>query len=170
MTNSNTHLDAVGTSADSKQGKATLEVERPVRSAANAGNDDFWQHLKKLPIVDGKKIVNAGVGKQERYQWLLKMQCEAVGFPVPVHEHKFHPTRKWRFDFAWPEQKLALEVEGGVYIKTHRQGHSSVNGILRDIEKYNAATVLGWRVLRCLPEHLELESGIAIQLLEQVLR
>lgn len=33
--------------------------------------------------------------------------------PEFVREHRFHPTRRWRFDFAWPDEKVALEVEGG---------------------------------------------------------
>ena len=37
----------------------------------------------------------------------LKVDC--------VKEFKFHPVRKWRFDYAVPEHKIALEVEGGVW-------------------------------------------------------
>ena len=36
--------------------------------------------------------------------------------PEPELEYRFHPFRKWRFDFAWPEQKVAVEMEGGVFI------------------------------------------------------
>lgn len=32
-----------------------------------------------------------------------------------VKEYLFHPTRKWRFDYAIPDHKIALEVEGGVW-------------------------------------------------------
>lgn len=71
--------------------------------------------------------------------------------PEPVMEHQFCPTRKFRFDFAWPEQKLALEVEGGVFI---RGAHGSISGIMRDMEKYNLAALYGWRVLRVVPEKL----------------
>lgn len=31
-----------------------------------------------------------------------------------VAEHRFHPFREWRFDYAIPELKIALEVEGGI--------------------------------------------------------
>lgn len=71
-----------------------------------------------------------------------------AGLPVPVAEHKFHPTRKWRFDYAWPDRLVALEVEGGVWAQGR---HTRGSGFVKDMEKYNAAAALGWRVLRALP-------------------
>lgn len=73
------------------------------------------------------------------------------GLPAPLTEHRFHPDRKWRFDYAWPDAKVALEVEGGVWTGGR---HTSSSGFLKDIEKYNAAARLGWRVLRCTPKTL----------------
>lgn len=64
----------------------------------------------------------------------------------PENEYVFHPIRRWRFDYAWPEKKVAVEIEGAVFIPG--KGHSSGSGISKDIEKYNAATLLGWRVMR----------------------
>lgn len=77
--------------------------------------------------------------------------CRAEKLPQPVPEYKFHPTRKWRFDYAWPEQKIALEIEGGVWTGGR---HTSGSGFMKDIEKYNTATVMGWRVLRTVPGEL----------------
>ena len=77
--------------------------------------------------------------------------CVAAGLPPPVAEHRFHPVRRWRFDFAWPEKRLAVEVEGGVFVQGR---HARGAGIRADIEKYNAAVLMGWRVLRYLPEQL----------------
>ena len=83
-----------------------------------------------------------------------------------VREYKFHPVRKWRFDYAIPEVKIALEVEGGVFKKRSYLGkdgfieqtvggrHTSGVGFLRDLEKYNAATSLGWKLLRVTPNDL----------------
>ena len=69
----------------------------------------------------------------------------------PVKEFLFHPTRKWRFDYAFPESKIALEVEGGV----HTGGrHIRPRGFLNDMEKYNTAATMGWRVLRTTPDEL----------------
>jgi very-short-patch-repair endonuclease len=56
-------------------------------------------------------------------------------------EHRFHPTRKWRFDFAWPSVKVAVECQG------YNGGHSSVVGMARDAEKFRKAAACGWTVL-----------------------
>ena len=68
-----------------------------------------------------------------------------------VKEYRFHPVRKWRFDYAIPEHLVALEVEGGVWIGGR---HTSPKGFLGDMEKYNTATTMGWKVLRTTPDDL----------------
>lgn len=73
------------------------------------------------------------------------------GVPAPVPEFKFHSERRWRFDYAWPSVKLALEVEGGIFTGGR---HINPVGFTKDMEKYNAAAVLGWRVVRCTPSTL----------------
>lgn len=88
--------------------------------------------------------------------------CAMHKLPSPVAEYQFHPTRRWRFDFAWRDEKVALEVEGGVFgyinpqtMRRHGRGaHGSVAGILNDMEKYNEAALHGWRLLRVLPGKL----------------
>lgn len=62
-----------------------------------------------------------------------------------VPEHRFHPIRKWRFDFAHLKSKVAIELEGGVYSFGR---HNRAEGFLEDMEKYNAALELGWKVFR----------------------
>jgi len=83
---------------------------------------------------------------------------QADGFPAPRREYRFHPTRKWRFDFAFPEYSLAVEVEGGVYTKGR---HTRGAGFTRDAEKYNEAALLGWRVIRVTPEHIRKGQAVA---------
>lgn len=68
-----------------------------------------------------------------------------------VKEYKFHPERRWRFDYAVPAYKIALEVEGGVWTQGR---HTRPQGFLGDIEKYNTATLMGWRVFRTTPTDL----------------
>jgi very-short-patch-repair endonuclease len=58
-------------------------------------------------------------------------------------EFKFHPTRKWRFDFAWPLKKVAIEVQGGGWVSGK---HSRPAGMAKDAEKLNEAQNLGWQV------------------------
>ena len=73
----------------------------------------------------------------------LRVEC--------VKEFRFHPVRLWRFDYAIPAHKIALEVEGGVWTGGR---HTSSVGFLKDMEKYNTATLMGWRVLRTTPDDL----------------
>lgn len=81
-----------------------------------------------------------------------KVLAQLVGFPDPATELLFHPKRKWRFDFAWEEQKLALEIHGGI----HSGGrHTRGRGFVEDRAKMNEATLLGWTVLEVTPEHIK---------------
>lgn len=58
-------------------------------------------------------------------------------------EYRFDKVRKWRFDFAHPDTKIAIEIEGGVW---NAGRHTRGLGFCRDCEKRNAATHAGWRV------------------------
>lgn len=79
-------------------------------------------------------------------------------------EYRFAPPRRWRFDFAWSEASLALEVEGGVWVQGR---HTRPTGYAKDLEKYNTATLMGWRVLRVTPEMVH--AGAALVLVQQAL-
>lgn len=76
---------------------------------------------------------------------------KSCGLPVPEMEYQFHDTRKWRFDFCWVVEKVALEVEGAIWTGGR---HSRGSGVVKDIEKYNAAALAGYMVLRCTPQEL----------------
>ena len=73
------------------------------------------------------------------------LQIKSMNLPEPVREFKFHPSRKWKFDFAWTDINLAVEIEGGVWSGGR---HSTGVGFTLDCEKYAEALCLGWRVLR----------------------
>jgi very-short-patch-repair endonuclease len=88
----------------------------------------------------------------------LAAQLSHAGLPPYQREFRFHPVRRWRLDFAWPAHKLALEVEGGVFV---RGRHSRGVGYTADCEKGNALALLGWRVLRVTGAHIK--SGQALQ-------
>ena len=74
----------------------------------------------------------------------MKMWLKALGIKFES-EYKFHQTRKWRFDIAIVENKIAIEYEG---IFSEKSGHTTHKGFLNDVEKYNTATTEGWTVLR----------------------
>lgn len=86
--------------------------------------------------------------------WLHCLACRINGdwMPLPLREHRFHPTRKWRFDFAWPGIKLAVEVEGSV--------HRIKGRFHADPEKHNAAVLLGWRLLRFTRQQIHSHQAI----------
>jgi hypothetical protein len=63
----------------------------------------------------------------------------------PEVEWVFAPPRRWRFDLAWPARMLAVEIEGGIWTGGR---HTRGKGFEADCEKYNAAVLGGWRVLR----------------------
>jgi hypothetical protein len=75
----------------------------------------------------------------------LLLQLKAAKLPTPELEVVFAPDRKWAFDYAWRPWMIALEVEGGVFVKSR---HTSGLGYTNDCEKYNAAAILGWLLIR----------------------
>lgn len=111
-----------------------------------------------------------------------------VGLPHPETEYKFHPTRKWRFDIAFPSVKVAVEIEGGIYggrvycqncgslvkqqvksgamVEVRVGGrHSRGSSFEKDAEKYNEAAILGWLVIR-LTESM-IKSGTGVEFIER---
>jgi len=76
-----------------------------------------------------------------------------------VTEHKFHPVRRWRFDYAIPEIKLAVEYHGhSGFIGKGSSGHSTIKGLTNDCEKMNSAITLGWTVLAFTALHFRLQE------------
>lgn len=91
------------------------------------------------------------------------IQDHATWLSEPETEHRFHTRRKWRFDFAWPTHMIAIEVEGGQWTGgRHQRG----KGFEDDCEKYNEATLFGWRVYRFTGD--QITRGDALALLERI--
>lgn len=97
----------------------------------------------------------------------IERLCKAVGLPEPVAEYRFHPTRKWRFDYCWPDppHQLALEVQGGIFSGGR---HTRGAALIREHEKLNAAAALGYRVVFCTPQ--DVVSGAVLGVIEPALR
>lgn len=79
------------------------------------------------------------------------------GLPSVTAEYRFHPVRKWKFDYAWPAHQVALEVEGGAFIQGR---HTRGAGFIKDLEKYSTAASMGWLVIRCTPQQLMTEQTV----------
>ena len=101
-----------------------------------------------------KKVKKVHLLYQHKYLMFFRLIGGNPSIPDPVEEFKFHPARKWRVDSCWPDQKLALEIEGGTYMK--KGGHrGSISGYVKDMEKYNALSILGYSLLRFTPQQME---------------
>ena len=94
---------------------------------------------------------------------LLLWHIKAVELPIPEREVRWHPTRKWRSDFVWEDEKVIVEVEGATYAQGR---HTRGSGFEKDAEKYNTATLMGYSVYRFTRNMVE--SGDAISTLEKV--
>ena len=97
--------------------------------------------------------------------WPLFLRlCVSQGLPAPIREHGFAlPERRWMFDVAWVPQRVALEMDGGVWGKGKRcpvckqspaGRHTRGSGWVKDTDKLNSAAAMGWRLLRCTPDTL----------------
>ena len=120
--------------------------------------------------------------KRSKGEETMALHIRAYGLPAPVREFRFaaHAVGwlgddkprgatlghilvrdglgDWRFDFAWPEQRLAVEVEGG---SLSRGRHNRAEGFEEDCRKYNSAVRLGWRVLRYTTDMVTRGQAIA---------
>lgn len=85
-----------------------------------------------------------------------------VGLPRPELEYMFHTSRQWRFDLAWPDEKIAFECDGGVFSGGR---HTRGVGYEEDCRKINEAILLGWRVFRVTDRLIK--SGLAVKWLER---
>lgn len=75
------------------------------------------------------------------------------GAPRLVPEFRFHPKRKWRFDFCDPARMVAIEIEGGVWSGGR---HTTGYGFIADCDKYNEATMMGWKVIRITTKQINI--------------
>ena len=109
----------------------------------------------------------------------LALHIRACNLPEPEREYRFAAMatggtgqgvrqrikqagmRDWRFDFCWPDQMLAVEVEGGAFVNGR---HNRGAGFSADLKKYQEAMRLGWTVYRC-DGHL-IRTGEAIEIIE----
>lgn len=112
----------------------------------------------------------------------LKIQIRAVKLPEPTSEYRFAAMatggtgkgcrqrikaagmRDWRFDLAWPDLMLAVEVEGGLHVNGR---HNRSEGFEADLEKYRHAMLQGWQVFRCGAKMIK--TGAAIRTIERLI-
>ncbi|OTG70059.1 hypothetical protein B9T38_13645 [Acinetobacter sp. ANC 4218] len=109
----------------------------------------------KRPKVKNEKVPNEFEAKLARELRALKINFE--------QEYQFHPKRKWRADFHLVGKMILVEVEGGIWSGGR---HTRGKGYIGDMEKYNAATMMGYQVIRFSTE--QVKSGLAVQQIEKM--
>lgn len=91
-------------------------------------------------------MARKGSKKHLLEQRFFKNFCRKFpNLPKPERQVKFHPTRRWPFDFAWRKEKIAVEIQGGGFMK--KGGHNTGIGVAQDYDKHRNAVILGWRLL-----------------------
>ena len=153
------------------------EYERKRIARIGAGNHDAWK-AREAARWNGNESTTAGgairkdahsdggmpgspavrsLSAPATHLYPLVNLCRGAGLPEPVPEYTFAKPRRWRFDYAWPLVKLALEVDGGVWTQGR---HTRGAGKIADMEKLSEAAILGWRVLYAVPD--DLRNGVAL--------
>lgn len=94
----------------------------------------------------------------------LAYQCIADNLLGFIQNYIFLANRKFELDFAWPDYRVGVEINGGVWSKG---AHGRPLAILRDMEKSNLLVLSGWKVLRYTPS--EVSTGIALEGLKKLL-
>lgn len=102
--------------------------------------------------------------RRSKLESSIEAQLERVGVAGFVSEYKFHSVREWRFDFAHPDLKLAIECEG--YTRDGKGRHQNPEGMTEDARKYNEAALWGWVVLRFTQPMVK--SGEAVELIQRM--
>jgi hypothetical protein len=131
---------------------ASLQREWARQSGASGEvvNTDVVRDYQPKAIVSGRL-------------YPLVLLCRANYLPEPQPEFQFCPGRGWRADYCWQREKIIVEIDGGVFTGGR---HVRGNGFIEDQRKLNAATLLGYRVLRYTPDRI----GEAIEDLKALLR
>jgi hypothetical protein len=145
--------------------KTDRALEAAVR-AALGHRKATWKALGPKPAPRPKKTPAekqiAALQEEARREQLVR-RCRLHGLPDPIFEHRFHPSRKWRLDLAWPEHQVAGEIEGGAFT---RGRHTRGAGFVKDMEKYNALAAAGWRLVRGTPK--QVKTGAFFRALAEV--
>jgi len=105
--------------------------------------------MESMSLDDYKAMTTPKAKNKAKAKEQARKLAELVGINLSeLPEHKkefiFHPVRKWRFDYAWVDIKVALEIHGGIFTNGR---HTRGKGFSEDKVKMNSAQLLGWTVI-----------------------
>lgn len=127
------------------------------------GHDDRPKP-KRQPAQVRKPAILRAAGVDSEPELILANRIERAGLPPGLPQYRFVPGRQYRFDRAWPEQMVAVEVQGGIWSDN---GHGRKSMAVKDCAKLSLAAALGWRVLPLTTDMIE--DGQAVALIAQAL-
>lgn len=121
----------------SKEAKSIINKPKKRTKTLKTGDTDDTRNIKNKLIYSDPFIQ------------FIKQELSIELWP----EFYFCTERQFRIDYAIPQYKIAIEQEGGIYMKGN-SGHSSGTGIARDMEKNNLLVSKGWKLLRRQPNEM----------------
>ena len=119
---------------------------------------EYRSKYAKTKPRGGKKRTKKVESKGEE---TLALHLKALNIKYE-REFKFCESRKWKADFHILESKLLVEVEGGIWSGGR---HTRGSGYIKDLEKYNEVSKLGYTLLRFSTE--QVVSGKAIKEIQE---
>ena len=123
--------------------RVSIPLEQLKRSKVASINPQLFEKVEQL-TEKGKRLPNQPC---DQVLWMgsrLAWWSLHTGIEIKK-EYRFHPTRRWRFDFCLPDKRIGIEYEG---LNSEKSGHTTLEGYTKDTEKYNEAQALGWKVIR----------------------
>lgn len=105
------------------------------------------ERQKELKDLAGRTVTKHFKKRSKEKDWIsqnLLLWCNEHALQLQ-EEYKFHPERKWRFDWCIPALKVAIEYEG---IFSEKSRHTNKMGYVKDAQKYREAVKLGWKIFR----------------------
>ena len=105
------------------------------------------------------------VANESRAEATFALFVRAAKLPNPERNYKFWPGRRFELDFAWPIQKVALEIQGAV--RSGKGGHQTMQGMMDDYIKHNRAALDGWILL--LVTQQQVHNGYALEVVKAAL-
>lgn len=145
----------------STRGTKAIRADWAARLGGSAAAKEVATTIQKSAQ---ERAYNAAVQQARKQKLDGIVATQLAGIPDFVTEHQFHPERRWRFDYCWPQRRIALEIHGGVFSKSR---HTTGEGFTKDRAKMNEAAILGWLVIEATSE--QLASGLARDWVERAL-
>jgi len=100
----------------------------------------------------------------EDYFYLLWRELQPNN--MPKREYRFDSERRFRFDFAWLKEKIAVEIQGGTWC---HGAHVRAKQYQIDCDKQNLATLQGWRVFCFTGDDVKKHPALMIEQIVEAL-